>query len=75
MDEFHFGEGELVLMESIVKDDDTGCILIMLANTTNTTIRVHKGEKVKGAIPAIIKVEILAPHMHKGSILMIYKGQ
>lgn len=59
MDEPHFGEGELALTESIVEDDDTGCIKIMLANkTTSTTIRVHKKEKIEEAIPAITKEEV-----------------
>lgn len=54
-DELRFDEGKLALAESVEEDDSTVCIQIMLANISNTTIRVHKEENLRATIPAITK--------------------
>ena len=41
-----FKEGEITLYESLIKGGGTGDILIMIGNTTNTTIKIPKREEV-----------------------------
>ena len=50
-----FKKGEIPLCESVVKADDTDQIPIMMANTTNATIRIFKDREVGKTITATIR--------------------
>ena len=51
-----FEEGEITLHESVIEGGGTGDISIMIGNSTNTTIKIPKGEEVgRAALTSIMK--------------------
>ena len=52
-------EGEVTLCESVVEVGGEGQIPIMLANTTNTTIKIPRGREVGRAVSASIRENVV----------------
>ena len=51
-----FEEGEITVHESVIEGGGTGDIPIMIGNTSNTTIKIPKGEEVgRAALTSIMK--------------------
>ena len=53
-------EGELTLCESVVEVGEEGQILIMLANTINTSIKIPRDRKVGRAVSASIRENVVS---------------
>jgi len=60
IDDPSYEKGEITLCESVVKVGEAGRVPIMLANTTNTTIKIPMGKELGRAVSASVRENVMS---------------